>query len=1116
MYTNDMLSKRVDLFQLISTAWRSITIMNISAIIQRASPVRPYLSIIVAGIGCELIYLFYFVGNFSLLQYGHSFQLKDLGSITNNSYSGFILFVLAFSVLFALVGLAWRDTYKGEQKGRITFILIIGFGILFAGTMIFCYPITAIDAFIYIEQSHVLITHHANPLIIPGITFASDPLMALAGQWRNVNAPYGPLGILIDAFPTLLAGKDVFLNLILLKCMFALMLIGCGWLVYTIVSEYAPKLALAALLLFAWNPLMLFEYSANGHNDVAMMLFVMLAFLAVKKEHLVLAFACIIASASIKYTTALLLPLFFCYGIVHQSSRQQRLLYLAKIIGVSALLIIFIYAPFWAGPRIFDSSFSSDNWYLSSFSVLISNIASLNISSENGKVIGRIIFAGFYLYALFLARKRLSGLTQGCALTMFMFLAFGTVKFESWYAIWGIVLMVLVPTREESIANLLFSYGAVLIAPSFAFLWIWGGRTSDMFNGINSLTYLLTFVPALLLLFGAKLQKLLSKAKESGVPYQSDTTPKYSKQLHPLRHFFLSSVILFISIAFFLSTTRTSFASNLYTTQKVVNTPTNTAVVTYHNDTARSGLNTNETILTTSNVNSNQFGKRVTYPVDGQMYAQPLFLPNVSINGSTHNIVFVATEHDSVYAFDADQTTTIAPLWKTSFLNSTTTTVPSSDLFRRYGIEDLSPEIGITSTPVIDPATDTLYVVAMTKENGSQYVYRLHALDVKTGLEKPGSPITIQGSVTGTGYDNSGNKISFNASMENQRAALLLSKGVVYISWASFGDTDPYHGWLIGYTYNGTAFQQMVTNVYNDTPNGQEGGIWMSGSGPAVDKDGNLYLMTGNGTYDLDTGGGDAGDSFIKLSTKNGLKLSDYFTPFNQSCLAAYDYDLGSGGVLLLPDQTNTAYPHLLIGGGKEGRIYVINRDSMGHYTNDPKLACGTPEADQTTIDKVLQELPASTAGSQYTAPGYWASTSGQWVYISGIDDTLKAFQLNNDTLSLTPTSKTPESFEFPGATPSISSNGNSSGTGIVWIISPPANCLYDGCTPQGPGVLRAYDAANLSNELYNSTQNSSRDQLDSYVKFSVPTVANGKVFVGTSTGLSIYGLIASPPSSGT
>ncbi len=590
--------------------------------------------------------------------------------------------------------------------------------------------------------------------------------------------------------------------------------------------------------------------------------------------------------------------------------------------------------------------------------------------------------------------------------------------------------------------------------------------------------------------------------------YRNNTYQEGSKRFHPLRRFFLLSIVILLPTTTFLGTTSALFASNLPAAQKIVTTPTNTAVVTYHNNTSRSGLNANETILTPGNVNSRQFGKRVTYPVDGQIYAQPLFLPNVSINGSTHNVVFVATEHDSVYAFDADQTTAVAPLWKTSLLSSSATTVPSADLFQRFFNEDISPEIGITGTPVIDPTTDILYVDTMTKENGSQYVHRLHAIDVKTGLEKPGSPITIQASVPGTGYDNSGGKISFNAYTENQRSALLLSNGVVYICWASFGDTDPYHGWFIGYTYDGSAFHQVTTSVYNDTPNGQEGGIWMSGAGPAADNNGNIYLITGNGTFDLDTGGSDSGDSFLKFSTKKGLHLSDYFTPFNQSCLSAHDRDLGSGGPLLLPDQTNTPYLHLLIGGGKEGRFYVINRDNMGHYTNDPNMTCNSSAEHLTSIDKVLQELPTNTIGKQFSTPGYWASTSGQWVYISGINSSLKAFQLSNDTLSPTPTSETPESLQYPGVTPSISSNGNTGGTGIVWVVSPSSNCLYTGCIPQGSGVLHAYDAANLGNELYNSTQNSARDQLDRYIKFSVPTIANGKVFVGTSTGLSIYGLL--------
>jgi len=411
--------------------------------------------------------------------------------------------------------------------------------------------------------------------------------------------------------------------------------------------------------------------------------------------------------------------------------------------------------------------------------------------------------------------------------------------------------------------------------------------------------------------------------------YQNNIFQKGYKQFHSLRYFFLLSIIIFLPITIFLEAIHPLFASNMQNTWEIKNIPTNAAVVTYHNDPSRSGLNTNESILNTGNVNSSQFGKRVTYPVDGQVYTQPLFLPHVRINKNIHNVVFVATEHDSVYAFDADQTVAIAPLWKTSFLSSTITTVPAGDLFGKYSNKDISPEIGITGTPVIDPTTNILYVDTMTKKTAGQYAHQLHALDIQTGAEKPGSPITIQASVSGTGDGTSGGKISFNAGIENQRSALLLSRGVVYVSWASFSDIGPYHGWLIGYTYNDRAFHQVTRGVYNDTPNGQEGGIWMSGAGPAADTNGNIYLITGNGTFDLDAGGPDAGDSFIKLNTKKGLSLSDYFTPFNQSCLSAADKDLGSGGPLLLPDQTNTPYPHLMIGGGKEGRIYVVKRDNM-------------------------------------------------------------------------------------------------------------------------------------------------------------------------------------------
>ena len=568
------------------------------------------------------------------------------------------------------------------------------------------------------------------------------------------------------------------------------------------------------------------------------------------------------------------------------------------------------------------------------------------------------------------------------------------------------------------------------------------------------------------------------------------------------RLLFVSVTVLSLLAIAFLGERSTSFATAA--------APANTAVTTYHNDNLRTGQNPNETILTTGNVTSSQFGKRVTYPVDGQVYAQPLFLPNVTINGNAHNVVYVATENDSVYAFDADQTTAVAPLWKTSFLTSgSVTPVPAGDVFTRYANHDIDPQIGITGTPVIDTSTNTLYVVAMTKENGSQYIQRLHAIDVTTGLEKPGSPIVIQASINGIGYDNSGGKITFNPKTENQRTALLLANGVVYISWASFGDTDPYHGWLIGYNYTNSALHQV--SVYNDSANGNEGGIWMSGAGPAADNSGNVYLITGNGTFDLNTGGPDSGDTFLKMS-QNGQSVADYFTPFNQSCLSASDADLGSGGGLLLPDQTNTAHPHLMIGAGKEGRIYVVDRDNMGHFTQDPNLNCSSSEVNQTTSDKVVQESAPHAIGGLFANPGYWASTNSAWVYIGGIDDTMKAYQIMNDTLSSSPTSRTPESFSFPGVTPSMSSNGSTSGTGIVWVVAPPNACSGNGCNPGGPGTLRAYDATNLGNELYNSGQNSVRDQLDSYTKFSVPTIANGKVFVGTLTSLSIFGLLNTAP----
>ncbi|GCE11050.1 hypothetical protein [Tengunoibacter tsumagoiensis] len=544
-------------------------------------------------------------------------------------------------------------------------------------------------------------------------------------------------------------------------------------------------------------------------------------------------------------------------------------------------------------------------------------------------------------------------------------------------------------------------------------------------------------------------------------------------------------------------------------------TPANTAVTTYHNDIMRTGQNLNETILNTSNVNKQLFGQRVSYPVDGVVTAQPLFVPDVTINGNLYNVVYVATENDSVYAFDADQARATAPLWHTSFISlPLRTTAISNNLYFKYPYKDLFPQVGITGTPVIDLHTGTLYVVAMTVHAG-HYEQHLHALDITTGRDKSGSPLLIQAKVPGTGYDSVDGMISFNPKTANQRPALLFVNGVIYISWGAFGDTDPYHGWVMGYTYNGRGFRQVKAGVYSDTANGQEAGIWMSGSGPAADKQGNIYFTTGNGSFDIDKKGPDTGDSFVKLSTQNGLKRADYFAPFNQSCMDGRDGDLGSGGVLLLPDQSGKN-PHLLFGAAKEGRLYLINRDHMGGFAVDPHLACNTDEETRVDIDHVVQELPPGTTESVYGTAGYWQGTakSGPILYVGSFNGPLKAFPLKNGLLDAKNSTITGAKANFSGETPTITSNGSRPGTGIVWVISPSV-CGYPGCLPKGPGTLRAYDATDLTHELYNSGENGKRDLLDSYTKFSVPTVANGEVFVGTRGALTIFGLFNAPTSSG-
>jgi hypothetical protein len=502
-------------------------------------------------------------------------------------------------------------------------------------------------------------------------------------------------------------------------------------------------------------------------------------------------------------------------------------------------------------------------------------------------------------------------------------------------------------------------------------------------------------------------------------------------------------------------------------------------VLTYHNDLARTGQNLAETTLTPANVNATDFGQLFTDAVDGPMYAQPLYKSNVAVPGQgTLNLVFAATEHDSVYAFNADSPG--PAVWHDSFIDPAAgvTPVPDADLKSA----SIAPEVGITSTPVIDPTTNTLYVVAFTKEvarTTTSYVQRLHALDLATGAEKFGGPVVIQATAPGSGQGGNGSVVSFDPIHENQRPGLLLDNGVVYIAWASFDDNTPYHGWVIG--YNAQTLQQVA--VFNTTPDGGLGGIWQSGGAPAADAAGNIYVVTGNGTFDAGNTTApnhDYGDTYLKLTpTATGLTVASSFTPFNQAVLDARDEDLGSAGPVLLPDQPEA--PPLLIGAGKEGKIYLLNRNALGGF--DP------------SADHVVEELPQSIT-SAFDTPAYF---NGQ-VYFGGVGDALKAFTLANGLLSSTPASQSSVVFGYPGTTPSISADGTANG--IVWVIE-----------NGSPAVLRAYPAGNLATELYDSSQEGSRDQLGKGVKFAAPTVVNGKVYVGTQTGLAVFGLLPSATS---
>src|SRR5580693_5541082 len=516
-------------------------------------------------------------------------------------------------------------------------------------------------------------------------------------------------------------------------------------------------------------------------------------------------------------------------------------------------------------------------------------------------------------------------------------------------------------------------------------------------------------------------------------------------------------------------------------------------VTTYHNDNARTGQNTQEAILTPANVNSSQFGKLFSVSVDGWVYAQPLYLSNLTIAGGTHNVLYVATEHDSLYAIDADSGTIY---WQISLIPSGGSTVNSvTDLH----CTDLYPEVGITGTPVIDPTTGTIYLVAKSKVNGSLVQY-LHAIDVATSAEKFSGPVLIEATVPGTASDGNGTTVSFNPHFENQRAGLLLENGHVVIGWSSHCDISPWHGWIMSYSAS-TLAQEAA---FNTSADGSANGVWMSGGGLAADANGNIFFATGNGTWNGTT---DYGDSIVKLGPPSGgsFPVLDYFTPYNQSSLAGGDTDVASGGLVLLPNLSSGQ--QLLTQMGKEGKMYVIDRNNMGKYCVNDNPPCNGNDPN------IVQEIPGATAGVWGT-PAYW---NGSVYWGGGSDgggpDNLKAlsFNANNSGLiSTSPTSESAKAFSFSAPSPTISANGNTNG--ILWGLDDSAF----GSTCSGGSncqVLYGYDATNLANMLYNSSQAANnRDVPGGAVKFATPIVANGKVYVGSQLEVSAYGAISTAP----
>jgi hypothetical protein len=528
----------------------------------------------------------------------------------------------------------------------------------------------------------------------------------------------------------------------------------------------------------------------------------------------------------------------------------------------------------------------------------------------------------------------------------------------------------------------------------------------------------------------------------------------------------------------------TSVANSSQSGSAVVAVTDLAGMYTYHNDLARDGANLHEYALTAVNVNTTSFGKLFSCTADGAIYTQPLWVANVTVNGAKHNVVFVATQHDGLFAFDADASPCVT-LWSVSLIDAGhggsagETTVPAgtAGFIVGGGYGDITPEVGVTGTPVIDPSSGTLYVVSKSVNAAHTVFYqRLHAIDVTTGSEKTGSPVAIAATYPGSG--DGGTTVTFSPRLGLQRCGLSLVNGVVSIPWASHEDDGAYYGWITGYTYNGTFTQSSVLNV---TPNGTLGGIWMSGGAMAADSNNYLYVLTGNGTFDASNPSApnnDYGDSLLRLT--GSLAVSQYFTPSNQLSLEQTDKDFGAGGAAVLADlPAGSPHTHLVMGGGKDGSLYVLDRDLLG----------GLETSTNVPVQKLLLGHGIFATGAFWNNNFYIASAGGA----------LSTYSLNASTAQFgtSPAAASPTLYKWPGGTPSVSAAGAQNG--IVWILDTNPYCTNQS-TACGPAVLHAYNAVNATNvmtELWNSAMVST-DAAGNAVKFAVPTIANGKVYVGT------------------